>query len=599
MFAPGGVVAGRFEILRQLGAGGLAEVFLAKDRTTGAEVALKALHAHLLFDEGLKERFRRELAVTRGLDHPGIVRVFDLHEHEGRPFFAMERLQGESLAEKLRAGPLPEAEAQRIAGEVCAALAVAHRAGVVHRDLKPQNIFLAETGEPLARVKVLDFGLARAAGWARLTAQSTVLGTPGYAAPEVIGGGGTDARADLYSLGATLFEMLTGKRAFPSSDPYEALRRQQGPPPAARKQNPAVSARADEVVRRSLEPDVENRFADAAQMGRALAGELPPQAVMVPPAMTSGTFQVRVFFDREVEAKEAKSALRQLVWVLGGEEESRANKRWYYRVATFGSAPLVAGCSRQTAQSIAALCQGRGIPASIEPEKPQQMSRVLRTGAVSASGLVLTTASQLLTASTMSMAAVVGLGVALTAGAGALAYFATARAPFADLPHGDPAVRRLLEGIVRRAARLRERQAASPEAIRFLLDDLERAAVDLVREATQLADCAAELPDALAPMTPLPGAPQPDAPTLISARKVDQRDGIITRLLEIAASLDEALAASSRSQESAQSALTHLREETEFARIALPQIDAALRGEEPTERVGESAALPTPKERLR
>src|SRR5437763_3948412 len=113
------LLGGRFEVLRPLGAGGLGEVFAARDRVTGAEVALKILHPHLSDEESLVERFRRELAVTRALDHPDIVRVYDLHEHEGRPFFTMELLEGETLAQRLRAGPLPPDEARRIARELC------------------------------------------------------------------------------------------------------------------------------------------------------------------------------------------------------------------------------------------------------------------------------------------------------------------------------------------------------------------------------------------------------------------------------------------------------------------------------------------------
>src|SRR2546425_3236534 len=176
------ILGGRFEVLRPLGAGGLAEVYAARDLVTGVEVAVKILHEHLAREEQIAERFRRELAVTRALDHPGIVRVYDLHEHDGRPFFTMELLHGETLAERLRRGPLQNEEARRIAREICVALQAAHRAGVVHRDLKPHNIFLTDSGA----VKVLDFGLARVAGWARLTAQSTVMGTPGYLAPELL-----------------------------------------------------------------------------------------------------------------------------------------------------------------------------------------------------------------------------------------------------------------------------------------------------------------------------------------------------------------------------------------------------------------------------
>src|SRR5438132_7211716 len=192
-----GLLAGRFEVLRPMGTGGLAEVIAARDRVTGQEVAVKLLHIHLAREPEVAERFRREMAVTRGLDHPGIVRVFDLHEHEGRPFFTMELLRGETLAQRLKQGPIPSAEARRIAASAAAALQSAHRAGVVHRDIKPHNIFLTSEGT----VKLLDFGLARVAGWARLTAQSTVMGTPGYIAPELLGGSGADARADIYSLG--------------------------------------------------------------------------------------------------------------------------------------------------------------------------------------------------------------------------------------------------------------------------------------------------------------------------------------------------------------------------------------------------------------
>src|SRR2546430_8722666 len=145
-FVPGEVLAGRFELVRRLGAGGLAEVYAARDRVSGSAVAVKILHAHLSEDRDLAVRFRREMSVTRGLDHPGIVRVFDLHEHEGRPFFTMELLNGETLAERLKRGPMSGDEARRVCAEACVALQTAHRAGVVHRDLKPHNIFLTGTG---------------------------------------------------------------------------------------------------------------------------------------------------------------------------------------------------------------------------------------------------------------------------------------------------------------------------------------------------------------------------------------------------------------------------------------------------------------------
>src|SRR3954466_3944022 len=210
-FAAGEVLAGRFLLARRLGAGGLAEVYAARDRVSNTEVAVKILHAHLSEDPDLADRFRREMSLTRGLDHPGIVRVFDLHEHDGRPLFSMELLQGRTLHERIvQEGPIPAAEARQIAVAMCEALRAAHGSGVGHRDLKPHNVFLTGTGG----LKLLDFGLARLAGQSRVTNSSAVMGTPGYIAPELLSGQRADARADLYSLGVTYFEMLSGRKPF-------------------------------------------------------------------------------------------------------------------------------------------------------------------------------------------------------------------------------------------------------------------------------------------------------------------------------------------------------------------------------------------------
>ncbi|HEY4769742.1 MAG TPA: serine/threonine-protein kinase, partial [Myxococcales bacterium] len=266
------LLAGRFELRGRIGAGGLAEVFAARDRATGAEVAVKLLHAHLVQDLGTRERFRRELSIARSLEHPGIVRVFDLHAHQGRPFISMELLRGRTLHQRLlQDGPLPPQEARRIAQAICSALRAAHREGVIHRDLKPQNVFLTEAGT----VKVLDFGVARLAGQSRLTAQNALAGTPGYIAPEVLAGEAGDARADLYALGAIWFEMLSGRRWSDSSAP-------------------PIEGRDAEALQRALEPDPELRFLDAGQFLRALGGTAvpPPPPAALP--LSAGDYDVLV-----------------------------------------------------------------------------------------------------------------------------------------------------------------------------------------------------------------------------------------------------------------------------------------------------------------
>ena len=357
------MLEGRFELVRRLGAGGLAEVWEARDRLLGTEVAIKALHAHLASDAGLCERFRRELAVTRGLDHPGIVKVFDLHDHGDRPFFAMELLRGRSLADRLAEGALPREEALRVAADVAAALQAAHRQGVVHRDLKPQNIFLADAPPPAPpRVVLLDFGLARAAGWARLTAASAVLGTPGYIAPEVLQGAGADARADLYALGAVLFEMLSGKRPFSSVDAYAALE-QKGAPPRLRESAPGADAADEALVARLLAPDPEARFLDAGQVLRALGGAPVPEAPLAPPALTGGEHGVLV---RSSLGFGRGRALGRVFARLGYPKPPLGFRA---KLLLSGKGLLVSDASRASAERVAAICREEGLAAQVVAAK--------------------------------------------------------------------------------------------------------------------------------------------------------------------------------------------------------------------------------------
>ena len=579
---PGTLLDGRFEILRALGAGGLAEVYAARDRVTGEEVALKLLHDHLAREEQVAERFRRELSITRSLEHPGIVKVYELYSHDGRPFFTMQLLRGETLSARLLRGPVEPAEARRIAAQVCAALQAAHRKGVVHRDLKPQNIWLCADGS----VKVLDFGLARVAGWARLTAQSTVMGTPGYLAPELLAGASADARADLYGLGAVLHELLTGQRAFAGSDPYTVLRKQREGPPKG----------ADPVVARALDPDPERRFLDAGQLLRELQGQAaapPPQAL---PALTGGDCDVVLHYGW-FQGGELKRAMNALGVKFGWGRRTR--------LALGGKAVLAEGVSRASAEEVAALCREHGLAASISPaRRPFLAGR--RFGAwlhrfrvwlvlLPAAGIP---AAVLISSYLRSVAfwrgaalgrhwdqekldallraevfwtlaygvpamATLGLFIAAVSAAVLLLLGAALEPPpIRDVPQGDPALRRLLDGIARRLTSLRAAVRKSKPASRMALEDLLRSANALAAHAEVLGREAQE---------EARSAESPTLPRGFSAR----RDASVARLLEMAAALDEALAAGAAPALDS-GTLRRLRDEAGFAHAALPAADAPI-----------------------
>jgi eukaryotic-like serine/threonine-protein kinase len=203
-------LGGRYRMGPLLAAGGMGEVWAAHDLLLDRAVAVKLLGGALAGDGRAAERLRREARAAGRLDHPNIARVLDLGEQDGRPYLVMELLHGESLAARLdRAGPMAPAEAVRVVAAVADALEAAHRAGVVHRDVKPGNVFLTSDGE----VKVLDFGIASAAGEAALTT-GDLLGTAAYLAPERVLGHQATPAADVYSLGVVLYELLAGRRPF-------------------------------------------------------------------------------------------------------------------------------------------------------------------------------------------------------------------------------------------------------------------------------------------------------------------------------------------------------------------------------------------------
>jgi TolB-like protein/Tfp pilus assembly protein PilF len=267
---PTTVLAGRYEILGLLGTGGMGRVYRAKDRELGEVVALKVLHKDLVGSAEMVERFRQEVRLARKVTHRNVARTFDIGEHDGEKFLTMELVAGEALSARLERELPPAEEVVAIAREILAGMGAAHAAGVVHRDLKPDNV-LVESG---GRVVVTDFGIARAdaPGDAGRTSGRTV-GTPAYMAPEQIGGQVTiDARADVYAFGAMLFEMLTGRRAWPGESALAvAAARLIEPPPDPRALRPSLSPKLGAIVLKCLARERDQRYASCAEIDRELA----------------------------------------------------------------------------------------------------------------------------------------------------------------------------------------------------------------------------------------------------------------------------------------------------------------------------------------
>jgi serine/threonine protein kinase len=262
----------RYEILGTIGSGGMAVVYRAHDRELERDVAIKLLAEHLAADKEFRERFMRELRIAGGLSHPNVVNVYDGGEVDGRPFIVMECVDGVTLAAELgRRKRFPPDEAVELALQACAGLQHAHEQGLVHRDIKPQNLLLrAEDG----LLKIADFGIARAVEGTQLTAAGTVLGTAVYSAPEQAAGEQVTTAADIYSLGAVLYELIAGRPPFTfETIPELVLKQRAGRVTSLRELVPEVPQHVDEVVLRCLAPEPAARPASAATVAGELAQE--------------------------------------------------------------------------------------------------------------------------------------------------------------------------------------------------------------------------------------------------------------------------------------------------------------------------------------
>ncbi len=285
--APGQLLAARYRIVRPLGRGAVGEVYEAEDLELGGRVAVKILRPEIAGSAHILQRFKREIQLARKVTHPNVCRVFDLVYHTppegaGLAFLTMELLEGETLAERLaRKGPLPPAEVLAIVRQIAAALAAAHAAGVVHRDLKCGNVFLVEaTGG--RRAVVTDFGLAVSplgGAAASLTATGELVGSPAYMAPEQVRGEEPTPATDVYALGVVLFEMVTGELPFAGKSAfYTALKRLQEPPPSPRGLVPDLDPAWDAAILRCLAREPGDRFASAEEVVAALAAAAPEGA---------------------------------------------------------------------------------------------------------------------------------------------------------------------------------------------------------------------------------------------------------------------------------------------------------------------------------
>jgi serine/threonine protein kinase len=269
-----GTLLGPYEILSPLGAGGMGEVYCARDTRLDRTVAIKILPSQFSADPVRKQRFEREAKAVSGLNHPHICTLHDVGHHDGTDYLVMECIEGETLAKRLEKGPLPIDQVLKYGAQIADALDKAHRGGVIHRDLKPGNIMLTKSG-----VKLLDFGLAKPAAEAisslqtlsisiskgrSLTEEGTIVGTIQYMSPEQLEGKETDARSDLFSFGAVMYELVTGNHAFAGKSQASVIAAilEREPQPISNFQ-PLAPLALDRLIRTCLAKDPEERIQTA------------------------------------------------------------------------------------------------------------------------------------------------------------------------------------------------------------------------------------------------------------------------------------------------------------------------------------------------
>jgi serine/threonine-protein kinase len=306
-----------YRIVSKIGAGGMGEVYRAHDARLDREVAIKVLPADFAADKDRLQRFEQEAKATSALNHPNILTVYDIGEHEGSPFIVAELLEGEELRERLDEGPITLRKVTEYAQQIVSGLSAAHEKGIVHRDLKPENLFITKDD----RVKILDFGLAklrapklRANGsedetQRAITNPGVVMGTVGYMSPEQVRGHATDYRSDIFSFGAILHEMISGRRAFrheTMAETMSAILKED--PKELSETNPTISPSLERIVRRCLEKKPERRFQSTSDLGFALEA--------LSTASSSSTMRTETGPTLETVTSQKRSGWRDRFWMF-------------------------------------------------------------------------------------------------------------------------------------------------------------------------------------------------------------------------------------------------------------------------------------------
>jgi eukaryotic-like serine/threonine-protein kinase len=306
----------RYTLTARLGSGAMGDVFQATDATTGQPVALKILDRKLTLDPDMVERFKREGEALRQLRHRHIVAFIDTFQHDGQQVIVMECVSGGSLHQLIKRGPLLVEQARQMAIDLCDALTSAHRLNIIHRDIKPENVLLAADGTP----KLTDFGVARLVGeGTRLTGTGTQIGTPFYMSPEAWQGQPLDARADIWSLGIMLYEMLTGGVPF-GGDTLVAVMNKvlTAPLPDLKKLRPDTPPALLKIVRRMLERDKAKRYQSLREVGLDLERATTAVSAASAPALATKAAPVGATVRKPLETRSSAKGLPRWAWVAGG-----------------------------------------------------------------------------------------------------------------------------------------------------------------------------------------------------------------------------------------------------------------------------------------